>query len=78
MMDDVEMKSSDLDTKTRLITFENGLLNKADGSAKYSSGLTTVVCSINGPIETRIQNEKFDQAVIEVQLRSASGVSGTF
>ena len=54
-----------------------GLLAHADGSARLTSGGTTVLVHVSGPGEVRLRNELIDKAYIEVSFRPAVGVAGT-
>ncbi|KAF2104433.1 hypothetical protein NA57DRAFT_70638 [Rhizodiscina lignyota] len=52
-------------------------LNRADGSATYSSNGYTVVGAVNGPIEVQRRDELPEEAAIEVNIRPAVGVGST-
>ncbi|KAI5818888.1 ribosomal protein S5 domain 2-type protein [Pyronema omphalodes] len=52
-------------------------LPRADGSATFKSGLTTVIASVSGPMEVRAREELPDKAFIEVIVRPACGVGST-
>lgn len=49
-------------------------LHRADGSATYSSSLTTILAAVNGPVEVSRRDEIPDAAAIEVNVRPGSGV----
>ena len=51
-------------------------LSRADGSATYTSSLTTVLAAVNGPVEVTRRDEIPDAAAIEVNVRPSSGVGG--
>lgn len=51
-------------------------LNRADGSATFSSNLFTVIAAVNGPVEVQRRDELPEEAAIEVNIRPASGVGG--
>lgn len=51
-------------------------LHRADGSAKYTSSLTTILAAVNGPLEVTRRDEILDAAAIEVNVRPSSGVGG--
>ncbi|KAF8253842.1 ribosomal protein S5 domain 2-like protein [Wilcoxina mikolae CBS 423.85] len=53
------------------------ILPRADGSATFKSGLTTVIASVNGPMEVKSRDELPDKTFIEVNVRPAIGVGGT-
>ncbi|KAF9976120.1 Exosome component 5 [Actinomortierella ambigua] len=52
------------------------LLNRADGSAQFDFGGTSVLCSVVGPAEVKIRDEKLDKATVEVVARPLVGVPG--
>uniref|UniRef100_A0A336KFE4 CSON009224 protein n=1 Tax=Culicoides sonorensis TaxID=179676 RepID=A0A336KFE4_CULSO len=54
---------------------ELGVLSNSDGSALFSQGHTTVVVSVNGPVEVKLQNLSVEKASIEVYYRVKSGLS---
>ena len=55
-----------------------GTLDRADGSATYSANGYEVICGVNGPIEVQRRDELPGEAAIEVNIRPASGVGGTY
>ncbi|KAF9953670.1 Exosome component 5 [Mortierella alpina] len=52
------------------------LLNRADGSAQFDFGGSSVLCSVVGPAEVKIRQEKLDKATIEVVARPLVGLPG--
>ncbi|KAF8980853.1 Exosome component 5 [Entomortierella lignicola] len=52
------------------------LLNRADGSAQFDFGGSSVLCSVVGPAEVKIRDEKLDKATIEVVARPLVGLPG--
>lgn len=74
----------------RAMAAEHSLLNRADGSVRYSQSMsnatrtwrnvhtasdqTTVLVAVYGPMETKRRKELLDKANIEVQFRPRSGV----
>ncbi|KAI1293283.1 Exosome component 5 [Mortierella claussenii] len=50
------------------------LLNRADGSAQFDFGGSSVLCSVVGPAEVKIRDEKLDKATIEVVARPLVGL----
>ncbi|KAF9422056.1 Exosome component 5 [Entomortierella beljakovae] len=52
------------------------LLNRADGSAQFDFGGSSVLCSIVGPAEVKIRDEKLDKATLEVVARPLVGLPG--
>ncbi|ORX69655.1 ribosomal protein S5 domain 2-like protein [Linderina pennispora] len=54
-----------------------GQLSRVDGSAQFSSGKTSVLCGVYGPIDVKVYDEKLDRAHIEVKFRPDIGVPTT-
>ncbi|KAF9092634.1 Exosome component 5 [Mortierella sp. GBA35] len=52
------------------------LLNRADGSAQFDSGESSVTCSVVGPAEVKLRDEKLDKATLEVVVRPLVGLPG--
>jgi len=52
-----------------------GPLNRADGSARYSSGRTEVLVAVWGPVESGV-DENYGEASVEAQFRPISGLPG--
>lgn len=52
-------------------------LSKADGSATFSYRGFTVTAAVNGPIEAPRRDENAFEALVDVNVRPASGVGGT-
>lgn len=61
----------------RLLHAEQGLLNRADGSARFSMGRTTVLAAVFGPVQMGIRSEQPEKAVIEVTISSSEKSSGS-
>ncbi|KAJ3092713.1 Exosome component 5 [Quaeritorhiza haematococci] len=56
----------------------HGLLNRPDGSAKFSfDEKSTVLCSVIGPAEVKIRDEQLDKATLDVIFKPLVGVSTT-
>lgn len=53
------------------------MLNRADGSARFTFGKTSVLCGVYGPVEVKIRDEFLDRATIEVNFKPHIGLSGT-
>lgn len=51
-------------------------LQRADGSASYSSGGYSILAAVNGPVEVQRRDELAQEAAIDVILRPAAGVGG--
>ncbi|CAM0143046.1 exosome non-catalytic core subunit rrp46 [Umbelopsis sp. WA50703] len=74
------MKRSDGRTEPsqlRAFSASQSLLNRADGSAKFSFGESTVIASVIGPAEVKLRDEKMDEATVEVIVRPAVGFPST-
>ncbi|KAJ1735107.1 exosome non-catalytic core subunit rrp46 [Coemansia biformis] len=54
-----------------------GQLSRADGSAQFAAGDSSVLCGVYGPVDVRVYDEKLDRAHIEVKLRPATGLPNT-
>ncbi|KAG0087371.1 Exosome component 5 [Podila epicladia] len=50
------------------------LLNRADGSAQFDFGGSSVLCSVVGPTEVKIRDEQLDKATVEVVARPLVGL----
>ncbi|KAJ2787629.1 exosome non-catalytic core subunit rrp46 [Coemansia interrupta] len=61
----------------RALTSVLGQLSRADGSAHFASGDTSVVCGVYGPVEAKLFDERLDRAHVEVKLRPDVGTPGT-
>ncbi|KAL2914307.1 exosome non-catalytic core subunit rrp46 [Polyrhizophydium stewartii] len=64
-------------TQLRTMGCVLGPLSRADGSARFSFGDSSVLCSVYGPAPVRTRDEKLDQATVSVVFNPVSGVSGT-
>jgi exosome complex component RRP46 len=60
----------------RPVTSESGLLNKADGSAQYSIGATSVIAAVYGPMEVKQRDEILDRATVQVTFKPNNSLSG--
>ncbi|CAO3627871.1 unnamed protein product [Mucor hiemalis] len=67
----------DDNTQLRAFSASQNILNRADGSSKFEFGSTSVMCSVTGPVEVQIRDEKLDEATVEVVVRPAKGVPST-
>ncbi|KAG4085741.1 ribosomal protein S5 domain 2-type protein [Neocallimastix lanati (nom. inval.)] len=52
-------------------------LNRADGSASFSFGNSSVLCSVYGPQEVKIKDELLDRATIDVNIKPQIGNGST-
>eukprot|EP00735_Rhodelphis_limneticus_P014048 TRINITY_DN8027_c0_g1::TRINITY_DN8027_c0_g1_i1::g.20140::m.20140 TRINITY_DN8027_c0_g1::TRINITY_DN8027_c0_g1_i1::g.20140 ORF type:complete len:244 (+),score=33.61,sp/Q9LX74/EXOS5_ARATH/43.27/2e-43,RNase_PH/PF01138.16/4.1e-28,RNase_PH_C/PF03725.10/0.087 TRINITY_DN8027_c0_g1_i1:69-800(+) len=57
----------------RPLACEQGLLNRADGSARFSHNKTSVIVAVYGPGDVKPWNEKLDRCVLEVNYKPVSG-----
>ncbi|KND02508.1 exosome non-catalytic core subunit RRP46 [Spizellomyces punctatus DAOM BR117] len=55
----------------------SALLSRADGSVRFKSGDSAVMCSVFGPMEVKLRDEKLDKAVVEVIFKTAAGMTTT-
>ena len=53
-------------------------LHRADGSATYSQSGYSVTAAVNGPIEVQRRDELPEEATVDVAVRPAAGVGGTY
>ncbi len=53
-------------------------LERADGSASFSSNGYSVIGAVNGPIDVQRRDELPEEAAVDVVIRPASGVGGKF
>jgi len=61
----------------RQFAAEQGLLNRADGSARFTQGNSSVLVSVYGPMEVKQRKELIDKASIDVCYRPRSGLAGS-
>ncbi|CAO3585945.1 unnamed protein product [Absidia cylindrospora] len=61
----------------RPLSTSQNILNRADGSAKFSFGETSVMVSVCGPMDVSVRDEKLDEATVEVVVRPATGYAQT-
>lgn len=60
----------------RGLACERGLLNRADGSAKWTQDQSSVLAAVYGPRQAQLRKEDAEQAVIEVVFKPRSGFQG--
>ena len=53
-------------------------LDRADGSASYSSNGYTILGGVNGPVEVQRRDELPEEAAIDVSIRPAAGVGSLY
>jgi len=58
----------------RTLLCERGLLQRADGSARWSQDKTSVLAAVYGPRTTLGRKEDSEQAVVEVVFKPKSGM----
>lgn len=61
----------------RTLSVELGVLNRADGSVKYTQGDSSVLVAVYGPAEVKPKFERPDRATIDVVFKPRSGLPGT-
>ncbi|KAI7861471.1 ribosomal protein S5 domain 2-type protein [Spinellus fusiger] len=64
-------------TQLRVLTASQNVLHRADGSAKFDFGDTSVLVSVVGPIEVPLRDERLDEATVEVVVRPADNYPST-
>ena len=55
------MASHGASGELRALSYELGLLERADGSARVVQGATSVLCAVYGPAEVKISKEECDK-----------------
>ncbi|KAF9585385.1 Exosome component 5 [Lunasporangiospora selenospora] len=60
----------------RPFSSSQNLLNRADGSAQFDFGGSSVLCSVVGPAEVKLRDEKLNKATLEVIVRPLVGLPG--
>ncbi|KAL1916759.1 uncharacterized protein VTP21DRAFT_5463 [Calcarisporiella thermophila] len=61
----------------RALSCAQNVLSRADGSARFDFGKTSVLCSVHGPAEVRLREEKLDKATLDISILPLKGISGT-
>lgn len=62
----------------RRLAAEQGILNRADGSARFVQGNTAVLAAVYGPAPAKVARmEKADAATVEVNFKPESGMSSS-
>ena len=61
----------------RPLTMDFGGVSRADGSASFSFGKTSVLAAVYGPAEVKASIERLDRATISVTFGSISGGNNT-
>jgi len=64
-----------MDSELRPLSARMSVVARADGSAQFSQGATTLLAGVFGPVEARPHLEKTDRAAVEVTLRPAAGAT---
>eukprot|EP00123_Amoebidium_parasiticum_P000645 comp11505_c1_seq1/m.5954 comp11505_c1_seq1/g.5954 ORF comp11505_c1_seq1/g.5954 comp11505_c1_seq1/m.5954 type:complete len:232 (-) comp11505_c1_seq1:489-1184(-) len=62
--------------QVRALACELGLLNRADGSARFSMGETSALVAVYGPADIRDAKAQTDRATVEVVVRTKTGLPG--
>ena len=60
----------------RTLVCERGVLHRADGSARWAQGGTSVLASVYGPQSTLARKEDPEKAVVEVSFYPCAGSVG--
>ncbi|GAX79369.1 hypothetical protein CEUSTIGMA_g6811.t1 [Chlamydomonas eustigma] len=60
-------------TQLRGLACERGLLNRADGSAKWAQDATAIIAAVHGPRQAQAKAENAEHAVVEVSFKPRSG-----
>ncbi|KAK9824457.1 hypothetical protein WJX72_010412 [[Myrmecia] bisecta] len=69
-------RSDRTELQLRVLTCERSLLHRADGSAKWSQGQTSVLAAIYGPRLTFAKKEHPETCVVEVLVRPKTRLPG--
>lgn len=60
----------------RPLAAEQGILNRADGSARFVQGNTSILAAVYGPAPAKLARlEKADTATVEVSFKPESGIT---
>lgn len=70
----VKQSFCDHQVSCRTLLCERGLLQRADGSARWSQDKTSVLAAVYGPRTTLGRKEDSEQAVVEVVFKPKSGM----
>ena len=61
----------------RPLAAEQSLLNRADGSASFSHGTSSVLAAVYGPVQPKIMGkELIDQCAVDVVFKPLNGIAG--
>lgn len=63
-------------SQLRTLVCERSVLDRADGSAKWSQEGSSVLAAVYGPRQAKIQKEDAERAVVEVVYKPRSGLQG--
>lgn len=64
------------DNQIRPLAAEQGILNRADGSARFLQGNTSVLAAVYGPAPAKVARmEKADRATVDVNFKPESGIT---
>lgn len=73
---DIARKSGRSQLQIRQLESELGLLSRADGSARFSMGETSVLVAVYGPADVKESKELYDRATVDVLVKPKSGLPG--
>ncbi|EFJ46566.1 hypothetical protein VOLCADRAFT_105481 [Volvox carteri f. nagariensis] len=65
-----------LPTQLRTLVCERSVLDRADGSAKWTQEGSSVLAAVYGPRQAKPQKEDAEQAVVEVVYKPRAGLQG--
>lgn len=72
----IKRKQGRLPNQLRAMEAQLGLLTRADGSAKYKQGESSVLAAVYGPSEVKPRHELGDRATVQVVFKRREGKSG--
>ena len=58
----------------RRVDVDLGPINQADGSARFTLGLTSVLVAVQGPRPAKVSRERWDKATVDVVLHQRAGI----
>ncbi|GLC41772.1 hypothetical protein PLESTM_001238000 [Pleodorina starrii] len=65
-----------LSTQLRTLVCERSVLDRADGSARWTQEGSSVLAAVYGPRQAKIQKEDAERAVVEVVYKPRAGLQG--
>ena len=58
----------------RRVDVDLGPINRSDGSARFTLGLTSVVVGVQGPRPVKVSRERSDKATVDVVFHRRGGI----